>query len=158
MNIDFYILVFRKANRLLIIGVYVNKLILITNQQKIIKQIKEQLFNEFNMKNLGKIKVIIEQKSTRDLQVKILKIDQKTYIQDLLKTKNMSSCYLTIFLIKTVSTIPINQISNNIVIDLTLFQHLVGRLMYLPYDIRSDITFIVGQLNRYNSKPRIRYL
>lgn len=73
------------------------------------------------MKNLGKIKVIIKWESTKDLYVKILKIDQKIYIQDLLKTKNMSSYYLIILLIKTVSTIPMNQASNNIVIDLILY-------------------------------------
>ena len=40
--------------------------------------VKEPLFNEFNIKNLVKVKVIIELEIIRHLEVKTLKINQKT--------------------------------------------------------------------------------
>lgn len=42
--------------------------------------------------------------------------------------------------------------------NLYIYQRLVGKLMYLSYSINSDIAFVVGQLNRYNTDLRKRHL
>lgn len=59
---------------------------------------------------------------------------------------------------KAVSTISINEAGNNIVVDLILDQRLVSNLIYLVCSTRSNITFIVGQVSRYNSDPKAGYL
>lgn len=56
----------------------------------------------------------------------------------------MSLCHPTVLQIKVVSAIPINQADNNIALDLTLYQRLVGKFIYLACDTRSNITFVVG--------------
>ena len=45
--------------------------------------------NKFSMKDLGKAKKIIKWEITQDLVADTLKIDQKRYIQDLLKLENI---------------------------------------------------------------------
>lgn len=64
--------------------------------------LKDQLMKEFNMKDLGKAKISIGWEITRDLKVVTLKIDQKSYICNLLEAKKMSLCYPTVFPIKLV--------------------------------------------------------
>lgn len=95
-NGDPYILIFRKEEQLIIVGVYVDDRILASNQHDAMKWVKEQLFDEFNMKDLGEAKVIIGWEITRDLKAKTLKIDQKAYIRDLLESEGMSSCHPTV--------------------------------------------------------------
>lgn len=56
----------------------------------------------------------------------------------------MSLYYLTVFLIKAVFIIPIHQASDNITINLILYQHLVDKLMYLAYNTRPNLAFVVG--------------
>lgn len=51
---------------------------------------------EFSIEVLGKAKIIIGWEITRDFSAGTLKIDQKRYIQDLLESKRMISCYPTI--------------------------------------------------------------
>lgn len=75
--------------------------------------------------------MIIDWEITRDLHAKILKIDQKAYIQNFLKSEEMSSCYPTILPMKVSSTVPMDQVGNDAIVDLTLYQRLVGKLMYL---------------------------
>lgn len=60
------------------------------------------------MKNLEKVKTIINQQKMRDLTLKILKISQLIYIRNLLKEKNFTDCNTPIILIKAVSAIEIN--------------------------------------------------
>lgn len=79
-NIDPNILVFKKENWLIIVRLYIDNFMLAINLEKAIEQIKRQLFDEFNIKDLGKVKVIIGWEIIRDLQTKILKIDQNAYI------------------------------------------------------------------------------
>lgn len=50
------------------------------------KWVKRQLFDEFNIKDLRKVKIIIRWKIIIDFQVRILKIDKKAYIKDLLES------------------------------------------------------------------------
>lgn len=156
-NADSCILVFRKK-QLIIVGVYVDDLMLVANQNKAMKWIKKQLFDEFNMMNLGEAKVIIGWEITRDLHTKKLKINQKAYIKDLLESEGMSSCHPTVLPMNASSTIPMNQAGDDVRVDLTSYQRLVGKLIYLVCGTRPNIAFVVGQLSRHNSDPRSGHL
>ena len=113
---------------------------------------------EFNLKDLGEVITIIGWEITRDLAAGTLRIDQKRYIRDLLKAKGMTSYHPTILPVKAGSILLLNQAGNHQQADLTVYQYLIGKLIYLSCEIRSDITFIVRQLSRHNADPRIRHL
>ena len=52
------------------------------------------------MKDIDEAKTIIRWEITQKLSVGTLKIDQKGYIQDLFESKEMTSCYPTVLLVK----------------------------------------------------------
>ena len=74
-NADPYILVYRQGDMLIFVEVFVYDLALTSQSQCGLKWLKSQLINEFKMKNLGKIKIIIRCEILRDMQVETLKID-----------------------------------------------------------------------------------
>ena len=66
---------------------YIDNLALGSKNIKALEWLKDQLMNEFNMKDLGEAKKIIRWEITQDLKASTLKIDQKRYIKDLLESK-----------------------------------------------------------------------
>lgn len=70
----------------------------------------------------------------------------------------MSSCHPTVFLIKAGSSLIIDQVRDNVEIDMIAYQCLIGKLLYLTYGTRPDIVFVMGQLNCYNSDPRVSHI
>lgn len=43
-------------------------------------------------------------------------------------------------------------------VDLKTYQRLIDKLVYLFYSNRPDITFVIGQLSKQNTDPRVRHL
>lgn len=76
-NADPCILAYRQDNVFIIVGVYVDDLMLASQSQDGLDWLKGQLMKEFKIKDLGKAKTIIGWEITRDLQAGTLKIDQK---------------------------------------------------------------------------------
>lgn len=42
--------------------------------------------------------------------------------------------------------------------DLSTYQQLIGKLIYLACDTRPNIAFVIGQFSKYNANSRKRYL
>ena len=98
---------------LIIVGVYVDDLVLGSRSFKALEWLKDQLMKEFNMKDLEEVKTIIGWEITRDFAIGTLKIDQKRYIRDLLKSEEMISCHPTVLPVKAGSTFFIDQATNH---------------------------------------------
>ena len=58
-NVDLCILAYQKKDVFIIVGVYVDDLALASQSQDSLNWLKNQLIQEFNMKDLGKVKTII---------------------------------------------------------------------------------------------------
>ena len=110
------------------------------------------------MKDLREVKTIIGWEITRDLAIGTLRIDQKGYIQDLLKSETMTSCHPTVLLVKAGSTLLLDQVSDNQQADLTVYRCLIGKLIYLSCGTRPDIASVVEQLSRHNADSWIGHL
>lgn len=76
---------------------------------------------KFNMKDLEKAKTIIGQKITQEFTVEILKIDQKKYIQNFLKSKKITLYYSTVFLVKAKSFFFLDQVEDHRQADLAAY-------------------------------------
>ena len=137
---------------------YVDDFVLGSRSLKVLEWLKDQLMKEFNIKNLGEVKTIIGWEIIRDLIAGILKIDQKGYIQDLLKAKGITSCHPTILPVKAGSTLLLDQAGDHQQANLIAYQRLIGKIMYLSCGTRPNIAFVVGQLSRHNSDPRVGHL
>ena len=108
------------------------------------------------MKDLAEAKMILGWEITREKG--ILKIDQKEYIRDLLVSEGMISCHATVISVKVGSTLVLDQVEDHHQVDLSKYQRLIDKLMYLSCGTCPDIVFGVEQLSRHNSDPRARYI
>lgn len=134
-------------------GIYVNNLVLGSQSHDRLKWLKNQL-----MKDLSEAKLIIGWEIKWDLQVGTLKIDQKSYICNLLEAKRQSSCHLILFPIKPGSMVSLNQAGDYDQLVFMIYQQLIRKMLYLTCGTRLDIAFVVSQLSRYNLNPWVGYL
>ena len=70
----------------------------------------------------------------------------------------MSLSHLIVLSIKAGSFFTLDQAKDHLPTDLIAYQRLIGKLIYLACETRPDIAFVVGQLSRHNSDPRIDHI
>lgn len=70
----------------------------------------------------------------------------------------MTLCHLTIFPVKAGSTFLQDQTGDHQQTNLTAYQCLIKKLIYLKFEICPNISFIIGQLNRHNANLWIKHL
>lgn len=92
------------------------------------------------------------------MEVKTLKIDQSAFIRDLVEEEGLSGCNPTSIPMKAGNFIDMQEEDDYEEADLKTYQRLVGKLMYLSCGTRPDIDFVVGQLSKRNSDPRMGHL
>lgn len=81
---------------------------------------------------------------TRNYVAGTLNINQSSFIQNLIENKNMTNCNLVSISMKKGYFIKILESGNYKKVDIKPYQCLIGKLMYLSYGTRPDITFAVG--------------
>lgn len=76
--------------KLIIVAVYVDDFLLLSDDQGLVDDVKRQLSEEFHMKDLGLAKQILGLQVTRTDGA--ISIDQERYIDELLEKYNLSDC------------------------------------------------------------------
>ncbi len=84
------------------------------------------------------------------MATQILKIDQATFIRDLIIKKGLTDYNTNVILMKTGSSLKIIKLDDYKEAELCLYQHFISKLIYLAYGTRLEIVFVVGQLSRHN--------
>ncbi|KAK2578072.1 hypothetical protein KPH14_002073 [Odynerus spinipes] len=133
-----------KGNVRLIIAVYVDDILVLSNNEEEKCNLKKELMSCFDTKDLGKAKSILGIKIRRE-KGKIY-LDQKSYIEKILSKYNMSDC-------KPVST-PFavgTKLNRGQGCDDLPYQQLIGSLNFLAVCTRPDITYTVNYLSRFNN-------
>ena len=69
----------------------------------------------------------------------------------------MTSCHAIILSIKAKLFISIDQADNYNFANLTVYQRIIGKLMYLVFGTWPDISFVIGLLSQYNSDSKIKH-
>ena len=135
---------------LTIVAVYVDDLIVITKTPETMKKIKENLAARFKIKDLGKLHYCLGISIQHDEERGSLWMDQRQYIQSLLKRYGLSQAKsattpadVNVKLVKNdgVSK-PVNQVN---------YQSMVGSLLYASIATRPDIAQAVGAVSKFNS-------
>ena len=70
----------------------------------------------------------------------------------------MSLCHLTVFTIKTDSSLTLNQTVDLMLANMTTYQQYVRKLIYLDCVIQPDIVYIIRQLSCHNLDARANHL
>ena len=135
-----------------ILGVYVDDIIPVSNDTALLKAEKAALCERFEMVDQGEIHYLLGMSIKRDRESRTLTISQPNYVEKVLRKFGMENC-------KPVST-PLEpgrrfqQLSpNDEPFDVQTYQQAIGSLTYVSTATRPDIAAAVGVLSQYMSKP-----
>ena len=153
-NNDPCIYILESKNVFLVVGVFVDDLVIAGSLTESIKDFIEKLSRKFKVKDMGKLHyflgVQVNQKPGK------IWIGQPTYTKEILEKFNMENS-------KPVST-PVEQgtkLTNATEeeerIDTELYQSAIGSLLYLSSKTRPDIAFAVGSVARFCQQPSMQH-
>ena len=72
---------------------YVEDILLATNDINLLAETKQMLCNPFDMKDLGEASFVLGIKVVRDMTNHVLQLSQRAYIDRILKRLDMHNCY-----------------------------------------------------------------
>uniref|UniRef100_A0ABD2XKV9 Retrovirus-related Pol polyprotein from transposon TNT 1-94 n=1 Tax=Trichogramma kaykai TaxID=54128 RepID=A0ABD2XKV9_9HYME len=151
----------RKGEKFLLLLLYVDDMLIASNDTKKLDETKAALMREFKMKDLGEPKSFLGIKISRDRHNKTLSLTLEKYIEKLLKTLGYSEMH------PQKTPMVTNQVANrerkareeldSEMIELNnencSYRMLVGSLLYLAGTVRPDISYAVNVLSRYQNHP-----
>ena len=145
------------GSKICFLVLYVDDILLATNDKGLLYEVKQFLSKNFDMKDMGEASYVIGIKIHRDRTQCILGLSQEAYINKVLERFRMKDCSSSIAPIVKGDRFNLNQCPKN---DLEREQmqnipyaSAVGSLMYAQVCTRPDIAFAVGMLGRYQSNP-----
>ncbi|KAK4384379.1 Retrovirus-related Pol polyprotein from transposon TNT 1-94 [Sesamum angolense] len=138
-----------KGDRIIILCLYVDDILLIGSCIEIITETKPFLKNKFEMKDMGEAGVILGIKLIRSTDG--IAISQSHYVEKILEkfgyqnSRTAKTPYdSSVALFKNESGVSVAQLR---------YSQIIGSLQYLANDTRPDISFSVSKLARYTSCP-----
>lgn len=147
--------IFFKRPIQMIIGFYVDDLIILARDLNILTEVKRKIAQQFDITDKGSLRCFLGINVSRSSNE--FKLSQEDFVDELLLAHGMSNC-------KGVGT-PIaadqdlsNMNDSPLLEDKQIFQSIVGSAIYLANGTRPDIQFAVGQLCKFMSQPRQAHL
>jgi hypothetical protein len=137
----------------LILGVYVDDLIITGGDPREIGVFKVQMTLEFEMSDLGKLSFYlgIEVEQQQDY----ITIRQTGYAKKILEQFGMSECNVTKFPMDPGAKLDADKQGERI--DATRYRRIIGCLRYLLHT-RPDMSYSVGVASRFMEKPTVKHL
>lgn len=138
------------GERMTFLALYVDDMLLFSNDEKYQGELKSKLMSDFKMKFLGKAKQCLGMRITRNDGN--IYLDQENYIDGMLRRYNMENC-------NPISTpMDMNQkLCKEVKIDKSMenvpYQQAIGSLLFAAQCTRPDICQAVNYLSRFNNNP-----
>ena len=145
-----------ESNFCVIIIVFVDDLIIVSNSSRLMNEVKDTLHDSFNMRDLGQLSWFL------GIEFKFIngsvRMCQSQYVDRLLNRFGLADC--------KPKSLPCDMSTNKndfssestLLEDLTLFREIVGSLIYLMTCTRPDLSFVVNILAQSMSKPTVAHL
>ena len=141
-------------NEQTLLAVYVDDIVLLSDSEKSMHDIKSALNQRFKMKDLGQLQYVLGiSVTTRDDS---LKLSQPQYVSQMLSKYGMTNCNPCSTPMATDVKLVKNDGSK--AADKALYQSIVGSLLYLSTATRPDISYVVGVLSQFTSAPTQTHL
>ena len=136
---------------------YVDDIILASNDLNLLRDTKKFLSNNSEMKDPGNASYVIGIQIYRDRPKNILGLSQKGYIQKLLQRYDTKDCKSLDTPIVKGDRLSLNQYPKNVLeiqeMEKVPFAQVFRNLIYAQYFSWTDIAYIVGVLGQYMSSP-----
>lgn len=140
----------KTGDELLVIGVYVDDLLVTGTKLSSIKEFKDQMNSRFEMSDLGRLSYYL------GLQVKqgsgFIELNQGAYAKKILEKAGMWDCNPTKLPMDPKESLSKDEEGKPV--DSTMFKSMIGGLRYLVHT-RPDIASSVGVVSRYMERPTI---
>ena len=145
------------GGKILIIGCYVDDLVITGNCKETIRKFKADISSRFKITDLGELKWILGMEVVRDRKNRTLTLHQRKYIRDILALFKMQDCHPRSVLADpsvrlTKEDSPQTE-KEKVATDLTKYRAMVGKLVYLMVATEPAISFAVSQLSRFFCCP-----
>eukprot|EP00794_Sanderia_malayensis_P011707 gene11707-biopygen9383 len=138
--------------QLVIVAVYVDDMIIASNNGGLLSAEKVELKKRFEMDDLGEINYCLGMSIKRDRRNRVLTINQNMYLKNVLKRFQMQDC-------KPIST-PMDPnakfmklTNDDEAADKREYQAMIGSLTYASIATRPDLSDAVGILSQFMSNP-----
>ena len=149
---DHSVYVRREGEKFMIILVYVDDLVLASNNKPMLQEFKTSMEKEFKMSDLGDAHHFLGLELIRDRKERIIKVRQARYAEDVLRRFNMEDS-------KPISTPmdPNARLTKSEEVvgadEKRWYRSAVGSLMYLMVSSRPDLAYAVGAVSKYVESP-----
>jgi transposase InsO family protein len=147
----------RKANLYILVALYVDDLLLVSNSLEGLSALKRDLSRRFSMTDLGEAHYILGIQIDRNRAARILSISQREYVHKVLQRFGMMDCKpvttplaTNVHLTKADSPLPHMAPDTAFIRQ---YQSAVGALMYAMMGTRPDLAFAVASLSQFSSNP-----
>jgi len=140
---------------LCIIALYVDDLMVLSNDVNLLNQKKDELKSTFKMKDLGPIHWFLGLEITRDRSRHLISVSQTRYVSDVIEHFGFTNA-------RPISTpIAVNfrlPRLDSPEVNVRDYQSRIGSIMYAMLGTRPDIAYVVGMLSQYLAHPGMDHL
>ena len=140
------------GSSLLLIAVYVDDLLIASNDISSMKQVKLEFCKHFKMKDLGEAKEFLGLRITRDLTKGTISINQTEYIDSVLKRFGMVDAKPSATPMELPSKTSSLAESDDPPVQAP-YRQAIGSLIWLMICTRPDIAYAVGKLSQHCENP-----
>ena len=145
------------GSKFIFLILYVDDILLATNDLHLLYETKRFLSNNFEMKDMGEAMYVIGIEIFRNRSQGMLGLSKKSYINKVLERFRMQNCSASPVPIQKGDKFSLMQCPQNDLeqkqMETIPYASVVGSLMYAQICTRPDISFAVGMLGRYQSNP-----
>lgn len=145
---EYAVFIKREGNEVLIVGVYVDDLLITGTSVNIINKFKRQMKERFEMSDLGKLAYYLGIEV--DQQNGFTELKQAAYAKKLLEKAGLGDCNAVKYPMKM--KIQLSKDEGGKAVNSTVFRSLIGGLRYLVH-ARPDIPYSVGIVSRFMERP-----
>ena len=149
--------VYIKCHPFVIIAVYVDDLLVLTETQDVMDETKAILCDRFKMKDMGQLHYCLGISIVQNKENSTVYLHQNQYIENMLKKFNMSDSKI----VSTPTDINVKLCKDDGFsqpVDKVLYQSLVGSLLYAAIATRPDISYAVGVVAQFCGSPNQSHL
>ena len=135
-----------------IIAMWVDDLIIFGRDIADIEDLKAQLNEEYEMKDLGELKYFLGIQVHRDKEWKLIHIDQSSYNRTVLERFGMTNSKPAKTPLPSGARLTKATISD-VLVDQKDYQRMVGSLMYAMLATRPDLAQCIQQISQFSQRP-----
>lgn len=142
---------------MLFVAVYVDDIMIFSNDSTMKNQLKADLMKRFKMKDIGEVSSVLGMRVRRDKRLGTISIDQTNYINEVLRRFDMQNCNPISTPMDHNQKLSIEMSPRNDVeraeMNNVPYQEAIGSIMYAAQVTRPDVCFAVNAVSRFMQNP-----